>query len=92
MRTVALQAREREATKPPVGILNLLDVLGRCGVLRFIKVDDHLEVQPELRLHAERAFKAHRGIGRHGPLALDNFVQARLRDADLLGEVPTRGR
>ena len=42
-------------------------------MLRVIKVDDHLEVQPELRLHAERAFEAHRGIGRHGSLTIDDL-------------------
>jgi hypothetical protein len=42
------------------------------------------------RRHAERALKAHRRIGRHAPLPVDDLVEAWLRDPDLPRELDLR--
>lgn len=62
--------------------LDVGDFLGCRGVLRLIKVPGKLEIEPELSLHAKEPFEAEGCIGRHAAFAVDQFVDARVGNAD----------
>ena len=55
----------------------------RQGFQRCFHVILRLQVQPELRLHVEIPTEPKRGVGGDAPAAVDNFVDASRRDADV---------
>ncbi len=51
-----------------------------------IQIPSKLEIEPTLRLHAQQPFETKRRVRRHAPLAMHQFVDARIGDADAPGK------
>jgi hypothetical protein len=69
---------------------NLPDLASGYGMGCFVQIPSELQVQPELRLDAKEAFEPQRSVGRHIPLSMHQFIDARIRNPDSVGEFALR--